>query len=124
MSLFETMGLKAEILGAIQELGFENPTPVQEQTIPFLLESDQDMVALAQTGTGKTAAFGLPIVQQFDSSVKAPQALILSPTRELALQIAKDLETFSKTLTERKLPHYMAAPTSGNRLKSLRAVPR
>ncbi|WP_321370535.1 DEAD/DEAH box helicase [uncultured Draconibacterium sp.] len=103
MSLFETMGLKAEILGAIQELGFENPTPVQEQTIPFLLESDQDMVALAQTGTGKTAAFGLPIVQQFDSSVKAPQALILSPTRELALQIAKDLETFSKNINGAKI---------------------
>nr|WP_321354279.1 DEAD/DEAH box helicase [uncultured Draconibacterium sp.] len=103
MSLFETMGLKAEILGAIQELGFENPTPVQEKTIPFLLESDQDMVALAQTGTGKTAAFGLPIVQQFDSSVKVPQALILSPTRELALQIAKDLENFSKNINGAKI---------------------
>ncbi|WP_319231126.1 DEAD/DEAH box helicase [Draconibacterium orientale] len=103
MSLFETMGLKAEILGAIQELGFENPTPVQEQTIPFLLNSDQDMVALAQTGTGKTAAFGLPIVQQFDSSVKVPQALILSPTRELALQIAKDLENFSKNINGAKI---------------------
>ncbi|HYQ56587.1 MAG TPA: DEAD/DEAH box helicase, partial [Draconibacterium sp.] len=103
MSLFETMGLKAEILGAIQELGFENPTPIQEKTIPFLLETDQDMVALAQTGTGKTAAFGLPIVQQFDSSVKVPQALILSPTRELALQIAKDLENFSKNINGVKI---------------------
>ncbi|WP_347839608.1 DEAD/DEAH box helicase [uncultured Draconibacterium sp.] len=103
MSLFETMGLKAEILSAIQELGFENPTPVQEKTIPFLLESDQDMVALAQTGTGKTAAFGLPIVQQFDSSVKAPQALILSPTRELALQIANDLQNFSKNINGAKI---------------------
>ncbi len=103
MSIFESMGLKAEILSAIQDLGFENPTPVQEKAIPFLLESDQDMVALAQTGTGKTAAFGLPIIQQFDSSVNAPQALILSPTRELALQIANDLESFSKNLDKAKI---------------------
>lgn len=98
MSLFESMGLRAEILNAIQELGFERPTPIQEKTIPFLLENDQDMVALAQTGTGKTAAFGLPLIQQIDQASKAPQALILSPTRELALQIATDLTNFSKHL--------------------------
>ncbi len=98
MSNFELMGLKTEILSAIQDLGFEQPTPIQEKTVPFLLESDQDMVALAQTGTGKTAAFGLPIIQQIDTTVKAPQALILSPTRELALQIANDLASFSKNL--------------------------
>ncbi len=103
MSIFESMGLKAEILSAIKDLGFENPTPVQEKAIPFLLESDQDMVALAQTGTGKTAAFGLPIIQQFDNSVNAPQALILSPTRELALQIANDLSNFSKNLEKTKI---------------------
>nr|WP_319511424.1 DEAD/DEAH box helicase [uncultured Draconibacterium sp.] len=119
MSLFETMGLKVEILGAIQELGFENPTPVQEKTIPFLLESDQDMVALAQTGTGKTAAFGLPIVQQFDSSVKVPQALILSPTRELALQIAKDLENFSKNINGAKIATLYGGSDIRKQIKAL-----
>ncbi|MCK3683998.1 DEAD/DEAH box helicase [Maribellus sp. YY47] len=100
MSLFESMGLRSEILSAIQELGFEQPTPIQEKAVPFLLESDQDMVALAQTGTGKTAAFGLPIIQQIDNTLKAPQALILSPTRELAMQIANDLNTFSKNMSK------------------------
>lgn len=98
MILFESMGLKPEILSAVQELGFVKPTPIQEKAVPFLLESDQDMVALAQTGTGKTAAFGLPIIQQIDQKKRLPQALILSPTRELALQIAADLESFSKHL--------------------------
>lgn len=96
MTLFNEMGLSAEIQQAVEALGFELPTPVQEKTIPFLLESNNDMVALAQTGTGKTAAFGLPIIQQIDTSKKHTQALILSPTRELALQIANDLTNFSK----------------------------
>lgn len=96
MTLFNEMGLSADIQQAVEALGFELPTPVQEKTIPFLLESNNDMVALAQTGTGKTAAFGLPIIQQIDTSKKHTQALILSPTRELALQIANDLTNFSK----------------------------
>ncbi|WP_340111444.1 DEAD/DEAH box helicase [Maribellus mangrovi] len=103
MNLFESMGLRSEILEAIQEIGFEKPTPIQEKAVPFLLESDQDMVALAQTGTGKTAAFGLPIIQQIDNTANAPQALILSPTRELALQIAADLEQFSKNISKLKI---------------------
>jgi ATP-dependent RNA helicase DeaD len=98
MTLFNEMGLRSEILQAIEELGFEQPTPIQEKTVPFLLEKKQDMVALAQTGTGKTAAFGLPILQQIDSTQKAIQALILSPTRELALQIASDVNNYSKHL--------------------------
>jgi ATP-dependent RNA helicase DeaD len=96
MILFNEMGLIPEIQQAVEELGFEVPTPVQTQTIPFLLEKPDDMVVLAQTGTGKTAAFGLPIIQQIDTSKKHTQALILSPTRELALQIANDLMNFSK----------------------------
>lgn len=92
------MGLNAEILSAIDDIGFQQPTPVQEETIPFLLESTKDMVGLAQTGTGKTAAFGLPIIQQIDPDQKSIQALILSPTRELAMQIGKDIETYSKYL--------------------------
>ena len=90
------MGLDAEIQLAVEELGFEQPTPIQEKTIPFLLNKKQDLVALAQTGTGKTAAFGLPILQQIDTASKITQTLILSPTRELALQIASDLENYSK----------------------------
>ena len=96
MTLFNTMGLSAEIQQAVELLGFETLTPIQEKTIPFLLESKNDMVALAQTGTGKTAAFGLPIIQQIDTTKKHTQALILSPTRELAMQIASDLTNFSK----------------------------
>jgi ATP-dependent RNA helicase DeaD len=90
------MGLIPEIQQAVEELGFETPTPVQTQTIPFLLNNPDDMVVLAQTGTGKTAAFGIPIIQQINTSKKHTQALILSPTRELALQIANDLSNFSK----------------------------
>ncbi len=96
MTLFNEMGLSPEIQQAVELLGFELPTPIQEQTIPFLLENNTDMVALAQTGTGKTAAFGLPIIQQTDTSKNHTQALILSPTRELALQIASDLTNFAK----------------------------
>ncbi len=103
MTLFKEMGLSAEIRSAIEELGFEQPTPIQEKTIPFLLESTQDMIALAQTGTGKTAAFGLPIIQQIDQERKTVQALILSPTRELAIQIANDLENYSKNLGKLKI---------------------
>lgn len=98
MILFNEMGLSTEIQSAIEDLGFVKPTPVQEKVVPFLLESRQDMVALAQTGTGKTAAFGLPIIQQLDTAKKSVQALILSPTRELAIQIAGDLQNFSKNL--------------------------
>ena len=92
------MGLSPEIQSAIEDLGFVQPTPVQEKVVPFLMESRQDMVALAQTGTGKTAAFGLPIIQQLDIKKNAVQALILSPTRELAIQIAGDLQNFSKNV--------------------------
>jgi len=96
---FEEIGVKADILKAINELGFENPTPIQAQTIPHLLEnSDQDLLAFAQTGTGKTAAFGLPIIQQIDVNEKKTQSIILAPTRELCIQIAKDIETYSKYL--------------------------
>jgi ATP-dependent RNA helicase DeaD len=96
MILFNEMGLTDEIQRAVEELGFETPTPIQEKTIPFLLENKTDIVAQAQTGTGKTAAFGLPIIQQIDTSKEHTQVLILSPTRELAMQIASDLNNFSK----------------------------
>ncbi len=93
---FEETGLKPEILQAIAEMGFENPTPIQEQTISHLISSTQDLVALAQTGTGKTAAFGLPVIHNTSMQTKEVQSLILCPTRELCLQITRDMDKFSK----------------------------
>jgi len=93
---FEETGLKPEILKAIAEMGFENPTPIQELTISHLITSTQDLVALAQTGTGKTAAFGLPVINNISMQIKEVQSLILCPTRELCLQISRDLDNFSK----------------------------
>jgi ATP-dependent RNA helicase DeaD len=87
------------LLRAIEDLGYETPTPIQEKTIPFLINKENDLVGLAQTGTGKTAAFGLPLLQRIDIADKRTQALILAPTRELCLQICADLEGFSKYLT-------------------------
>ena len=78
---FEELGVRDDLRRAIEELGFENPMPVQEKVIPHLLSQDGDVVALAQTGTGKTAAFGLPVLQRIDPELRRPQALILSPTR-------------------------------------------
>ena len=96
MKTFEELGVSAEIRRAIEEMGFVQPMPVQEQVIPALLESRQDTIALAQTGTGKTAAFGIPLLQRIDTRSRQTQALVLSPTRELCLQIADDLRDFSK----------------------------
>lgn len=96
MEAFVETGLSVEIIEAIKDLGFEKPTPIQERVIPHLLASQQDLVASAQTGTGKTAAFGLPAIQLTDIDNKTPQTLVLCPTRELCVQIARDLNDFSK----------------------------
>ena len=96
MKTFEELGVSEEIRRAIEELGFEQPMPVQEAVIPYLLGNGNDVIALAQTGTGKTAAYGIPVLQKVDPTQKETQALILSPTRELCLQIADDLSDFSK----------------------------
>ena len=96
MKTFEELGICEEIRVAIEELGFVQPMPVQEEVIPYLLGNRTDVIALAQTGTGKTAAFGIPLLQRIDTSFRDTQALVLSPTRELCLQIADDLRDFSK----------------------------
>lgn len=96
MKNFKETGLNSNLLKAVAELGFETPTPIQAQVIPFLLSATQDLLAYAQTGTGKTAAFGLPIIEQIDIKSKITQAIILSPTRELCIQITKDLTDFAK----------------------------
>ena len=89
---FSEIGLNDEILKAITDLGFEEPTPIQQESIPFVLSEETDLIALAQTGTGKTAAFGLPVIQKIDFGKTQTQSIILCPTRELCLQITKDLE--------------------------------
>ena len=96
MNKFEQLGLSESLLKAILDLGFESPTEVQEKAIPLLLEKDTDMVALAQTGTGKTAAFGFPLIQKIDANNRNTQALVLSPTRELCLQITNELKNYAK----------------------------
>ena len=107
MKNFEELGVSPEIRRAIEEMGYENPMPVQEEVIPYLLGENNDIVALAQTGTGKTAAFGLPLIQKIDVKQRIPQSLILCPTRELCLQIAGDLSDYSKYIAGlRVLPVY------------------
>lgn len=96
MNLFEQLGLGSDVLRAIGELGFEKPTPIQEKSIPVLLSGERDFVGLAQTGTGKTASFGLPLCERVDFHAKETQALVLAPTRELCVQITRDLTNFSK----------------------------
>jgi len=103
MNSFVSSGLKPEIISAITELGFVMPLPIQEKVIPVVLESDSDIVALAQTGTGKTAAFGLPLLSQLDISGYNPRVLVLSPTRELCLQITAEFKKYSKYLPQIKV---------------------
>lgn len=96
MTTFKELGLNPMILQALEEIGFETPTPIQSKTIPHLINSGNDLIGLAQTGTGKTAAFSLPIIQQLNSNDAFIQSLILCPTRELAIQISKDIENYTK----------------------------
>lgn len=96
MENFQNTGLRAEIVRAVSELGYEKPTPIQEKVIPIIIESERDLVALAQTGTGKTAAFGLPLIEKINPASRHVQALILSPTRELAIQIHGDFASYAK----------------------------
>ncbi len=111
---FNEMGLDPRILKGIQEMGFEQPSPIQEQFIPLFLENPTDIVGLAQTGTGKTAAFGLPILQKIDPKLRVPQALILSPTRELCVQIAREISEYAKYLPDIVItPIYGGADISG-----------
>ena len=121
MKKFEELGVSPEIRKAIEEMGYENPMPVQEEVIPYLLGNGNDVVALAQTGTGKTAAFGLPLIQKIDVSRRVPQALILCPTRELCLQIAGDLTDYSKYITDLKILPVYGGSSIESQIKSLKA---
>lgn len=117
---FNEMGLDPRILKGIQDMGFQQPTPIQEQFISVFLKKPTDIVGLAQTGTGKTAAFGLPMLQKIDPQNKVPQALILSPTRELCMQIARELRDYAKFLPEIVITPIYGGADIGPQLTALR----
>lgn len=119
---FEELGVREDLLHGITEIGFESPMPVQEKVIPVLLGDEvRDVVALAQTGTGKTAAFGLPVIQRIDTSIRRPQALIIAPTRELCLQIAGDLADFSKYTPELSVLPVYGGSSIESQIRALRS---
>ncbi len=120
MTNFEEMGFTPGILKAIQELGFENPMPVQEKVIPLMLGGEVDIIALAQTGTGKTAAFGLPLVQATDTEINNTQALILCPTRELCMQITGDLTDYAKYTGKLKILAVYGGASIDNQIRGLK----
>ncbi len=120
MKKFDELGIEPRLLRAISELGFESPMPIQEMVIPHLLEKDGDVVGLAQTGTGKTAAFGLPVLQRIDPDKSVPQALVIAPTRELCLQIAGDLADFAKYIENLKILPVYGGSSIESQIRSLR----
>ena len=120
MGDFKDLGITKELLKAVEEIGFVKPTAVQEQAIPYLLKGKKDLIALAQTGTGKTAAFGLPCIQQVDRNVRDVQTIILCPTRELCIQISKDLMQFSKHLDYVKIVAVYGGTSIENQIKSIK----
>lgn len=120
MKTFEELGVSPEIRKAIEEMGYENPMPVQEEVIPYLLGENNDVVALAQTGTGKTAAFGLPLIQKINVKNRIPQSLVLCPTRELCLQIAGDLNDYSKYIDGLKVLPVYGGSSIDSQIRSLK----
>ncbi|MDR2148262.1 MAG: DEAD/DEAH box helicase [Tannerella sp.] len=120
MNNFEELGIAPELIKAIREMGFVMPMPVQEEVIPLLLNNEGDIIGLAQTGTGKTAAFGLPILQNADVKNKTPQTLILCPTRELCLQISSDLTDYSQYMPEIKILPVYGGSSIEHQIKTLR----
>ena len=120
MNSFKQLGIKDEILQAIYDLGFEKLMPVQAKVLPILLENDIDIVALAQTGTGKTATFGLPIIEKLDFSTKHTEAIILSPTRELCVQIANDLTNYSKYIDNASVVPVYGGASIENQIKAIK----
>ena len=124
MSQFQDYNLNPAILRAIDELGFKEPMPIQQETLPVLLSQRTDMVGLAQTGTGKTAAFGLPLLNNIDATQRCVQALVLCPTRELCVQITKDLKNFSKYIPEILVVPVYGGASIENQFKDLATKPQ
>ncbi|MBO4606575.1 MAG: DEAD/DEAH box helicase [Prevotella sp.] len=120
MKTFEELGVSEEIRRAITEMGFENPMPVQEEVIPYLLGIGNDVIALAQTGTGKTAAYGIPLLQKIDTDSKDTQAVIICPTRELCLQITDDLKDFSKYMPDVRVVAVYGGTSIVNQINALK----
>ncbi|MCM5528472.1 DEAD/DEAH box helicase [Parasegetibacter sp. NRK P23] len=120
MITFEGLGLDARLVQATDALGFQNPTPIQEKAIPVLLSGTKDLVGLAQTGTGKTAAFGLPLLHLIDAQKKHPQALVVCPTRELCLQIVKELELFKKFMAGVHVAAVYGGTSIGQQIRDLK----
>ncbi|MGV3767969.1 MAG: DEAD/DEAH box helicase [Chitinophagaceae bacterium] len=120
MITFEGLGLDARLVQATDALGFKNPTPIQEKAIPVLLSGTKDLVGLAQTGTGKTAAFGLPLLHLIDAQKKHPQALVVCPTRELCLQIVKELELFKKFMSGVHVAAVYGGTSIGQQIRDLK----
>ena len=120
MKTFEELGVAPPLLKAIEEMGFDNPMPIQAMVIPHLLSAEGDVVGLAQTGTGKTAAFGLPVLQRIDPARNVPQALVIAPTRELCLQIAGDLADFSKYIDNLRILPVYGGSSIDSQIRSLR----
>jgi ATP-dependent RNA helicase DeaD len=119
MTEFEELGFTPDILNAVRELGFDHPMPVQEEVIPLMLGNDRDIIALAQTGTGKTAAFGLPLIQTTDTQLNVTQTLILCPTRELCVQITGDLNDFARYKGKLKILAVYGGASYENQIRSL-----
>ena len=117
---FAATGLNKNILQAISDLGFEKLTPIQKEVIPYLLENETDLIALAQTGTGKTAAFGLPVLQKIKIATKLPLIIILCPTRELCLQISKDMQSYAKYIKELKITAVYGGANITPQIKALK----
>ena len=124
MNLFSESNLSLEIIKAVGELGYESPTEIQKQTIPFILSDIRDLIALAQTGTGKTAAFSLPILDMIDDTSRKIQLLVLAPTRELALQIAKDIKNYTKYLPNVKTTAVYGGSSITDQIRNLREKPQ
>ena len=120
MTAFKDLGIDSELLKSIEELGFEEPMPVQEKMIPLMLKTEDDLIGLAQTGTGKTAAFGLPIVQLVDPDDRRTQALILAPTRELCLQISSHMKSFAKYLPDLNIVTVYGGADIGRQITALK----
>ena len=124
MNLFSESNLSPDIIKAVGELGYESPTEIQKQTIPFILSDIRDLIALAQTGTGKTAAFSLPILDMIDDTSRKIQLLVLAPTRELALQIAKDIKNYTKYLPNVKTTAVYGGSSITEQIRNLREKPQ
>src|SRR5688572_16108198 len=124
MTSFSSFSLREELTRAVTDLGFENPTPIQEKVIPHLLSQPTDIIGLAQTGTGKTAAFGLPLLHHTDVALKHVQALVLSPTRELCMQIQEEFKKYGQHMRGLKTTAVYGGVPIGGQIREVKANPQ